>query len=332
MMDAAKRNALAAFALAFGALAAADDLADAGLVGAVSAVENVAVSYDGARAKETTRGSTTYNGAGNATEIVDWRADGSLGAFYRRVYDATGRYCSTVETYYADFYRPGGSLEYVRTIERDAAGRAVTERLWTARDGGVSVTSMRYDAAGNLLSKLNEEDGAFVGGIVYERDAAGRVVSETGLNANRVATWIDTTAYDEAGRVVEKRSLSGAGELTSSQRNEYDAAGRLLVERYYDGNGAPWGETRHFYDGRGFPSGTEEYSAGALKSRIVDRMDPAGRRVERIVYRADGTVSYRAIRAYDRGNLSSEETLSYAADGSTVEIRRWTKYRYEYRQ
>ncbi|WP_308401672.1 DUF6531 domain-containing protein [Streptomyces roseoverticillatus] len=166
------------------------------------------------------------------------------GLTWSYAYDAAGRLTTETDfngrtlTYAHDAAgglttRTNGAGEALH-FTRDALGRATEQR----GDAGETAT-FAYDAAGNLIRAVNADAE-----LVYERDAFGRVLSETvngrttrytydaaGRRTRRVSPsgLASEWAYDAAGRPT---ALAGdAGGLTFA----YDAAGRETERRLGEG-------------------------------------------------------------------------------------------------
>ncbi|MEU6848542.1 RHS repeat-associated core domain-containing protein [Actinacidiphila alni] len=192
--------------------------------------------------------------------------------------------------------RVNGAGERTR-YERDAMGRAVEVRA------GASLSTYAFDAVGRTVRAVNEDCD-----LVLARDAAGRVVAETG-NGRTVAV-----EYDLLGRRTGRVTPSGA-----RSRWEYDAANSPVALRGaagtvafgYDGAGR---ETERRAGDRPFLE-QEWDGAGRLVAQTVRGAGPSGAAAQRRSYAfgADGYLT--AI-----GEASAERRLTTDAAGRIVAV------------
>ncbi|MCX7024583.1 MAG: hypothetical protein NT080_08175 [Spirochaetes bacterium] len=328
-------SALAA-ALALGAAPAGaqeeTDLAANGLRGPVLKRTETARLYSGAAVSEAETSWLVFNEAGYLSASGSVRADGLPGTAYACGYDASGSALAWVEGFSRKLMRPEGSLDYLRTIVRDSAGRVIETRTRWLDEGSEVVVGNDYDPGGRLVRATTVRDGEVSGWTEYEYDADGRKVLETLRSAEGGVQWMQETEWDDSGRVAFLRNRDARGAPLGSTRCVRDGEGRLLAEVSMDGSGTTTVETLYAYDARGDLVSTDEYNDGGLQRREAMIRDRAGRLVERRVLGGDGKLRYREILAYDaRGNAISHEQLTMADDGATVERRRWTVHAYEYR-
>uniref|UniRef100_UPI003747E67D hypothetical protein n=1 Tax=uncultured Sphingomonas sp. TaxID=158754 RepID=UPI003747E67D len=141
-------------------------------------------------------------------------------------YDALGNLVQTIQS------AQSGGAERVTRNTYDAAGR-----LATSIDASGASTQYYYDAAGNLLRQSYERtranDSTVLEGVLYTRDAAGRVVSQTIAQWNG-SVWLrgdrQDTQYNAYGEVAQ-RGINGGWQ----EQFAYDAAGRLWRSNAGDG-------------------------------------------------------------------------------------------------
>ncbi|MGK5730285.1 DUF6531 domain-containing protein [Streptomyces sp. URMC 124] len=212
------------------------------------------------------------------------------GLTWTYAYDAAGRITSETDfngrtlTYAHDAAgglaaRTNGAGETLR-FTRDLLGRATEQHA----DDTEAVSTFTYDAAGHLARAVNVDAE-----IVYERDALGRVLSET--VSGRTVTY----AYDALGRRTRRATPSG---LTSEWT--YDAAGRPTALR------GDAGGLTFTYDAAGRET-ERRLGEGAV---LTQQWDTADR------------LTTQAVRGAER--LLQHRAYAYRPDGYLTEIRELT--------
>ncbi|RLV09080.1 hypothetical protein CTZ27_07850 [Streptomyces griseocarneus] len=228
---------------------------------------------------------TTYAFAYD-TELRLTEVTNPQGLTWTYTYDPAGRLTAEKDfngrelTYEVDaagelLSRTNGAGETLHFV-RDALGRVVEQ----------GEATFAYDASGALLRATNPDAE-----IAYERDALGRVVSET-VNG-RTTTY----AYDALGRRTSRVTPSGlATEWT------YDAAGRPVELR------GDAGALAFVYDAAGRETSRRLGEEGALLTQEWDAQD-------RLITQ---------VLTGDADRLLQHRTHAYRADGYLTEIRELT--------
>ncbi len=192
-----------------------------------------------------------------------------------------------------------GSTDAPQAVDTyDAAGRLVRREVW--RDGKLETRTFYYYGV----------SGAALGSKEVVYDAAGWVAFETWADGEGRITHRREFAYDVAGRLVrvwDRGFEPASGRLVEEGVIEYAWTGSVrrtvrtfartvtatgaerTVERRFDpSTGGRIDETRVFTSAHGFRT-------------LYEVTDAAGRIVERVHHRADGTV--RESSVYDEGRL-----------------------------
>ncbi|MEU2232235.1 RHS repeat-associated core domain-containing protein [Streptomyces vietnamensis] len=217
------------------------------------------------------------------TELRLAKVTNAQGLEWHYTYDAAGRLIAETDfdgrtlTYERDplgrVTRRTNAAGQSLTYERDHLGRVT--RL--AHDDGTAA-SFAYDASGYLVRATNQHAD-----ITFERDEAGRTVSET-VNGRTL-----THAYDAMGRPIRRRTPSGATSLI-----EYTAEG---LARYRAGD-----HTFHFT--RDALGRETRRTLGSLT--LQHSWDPVGRVTSQ-------TAAHDLIQLLDRA-------ATYQADGTPVQL------------
>ena len=168
-----------------------------------------------------------YNDAGNLSRYTD--RNGKIRQFG---YDTTGNLAS--ETWYstAEDAENAENPANVISIERDSAGRIVSES-----DDFSSITYVYNDAGQIINTTQSSVDGPTVT-LDYQYDSAGRQ-TQMAATIDGTADFVDDYTYDTLGRVVsvvEHGVEGGNGVATKEIDIAYNDANQIVsIDRYQDG-------------------------------------------------------------------------------------------------
>lgn len=192
----------------------------------------------------------TYNGLGEVTAKTE-----ATGEQTQYQYDSNGRLSVETRTGYVDSdnnwvqpqlvyrYDALGYLVYTRQTAAGGGAERVTRyvyesgRLSTMQDAAGALTYYYYDRVGNLLrqggQRTRATDGGFHESVLFTRDAAGRVVSQT------IGQW-NGSSWNLGDR--QNMQYNAYGELARRGTNggwheefQYDATGQVVKSNAGDG-------------------------------------------------------------------------------------------------
>ena len=172
-----------------------------------------------------------------------------------------------------------------------------------------TATTYSYDAASNMIG-LGFEVGGTSHAVRSEYDSAGRLTSLTEPNGHTVtfsygandrlasvsypAGIREQLSYDAANKVTAVEHVKETGEVLLRQAYTYDGDGNKL--EVVDEQGR---KTVYTYDGLNRLTSETDPVTG---EKTVYAYDPAGNRLKKTVYRADGTVASETTYTYDQAN------------------------------
>lgn len=192
----------------------------------------------------------TYNGLGEVTAKTE-----ATGEQTQYQYDSSGRLSVETRTGYVDSdnnrvqpqlvyrYDALGNLVHTRQTGTGGGAERVTRyvyeagRLSTMQDAAGAITYYYYDRVGNLLrqggQRTRATDGGFHESVLFTRDAAGRVVSQT-IGQWNGSSWnlgdrqnMQYNAYGE----IARRGTNGGWQ----EEFQYDATGQVVKSNAGDG-------------------------------------------------------------------------------------------------
>lgn len=241
------------------------------------------------------------------------------GGLFLYAYDAAGELAGIEESdgRRASFeYDEEGRLACVRDETGTTRYRYGARGMLAEVEDDETLTRFEHDEAGRLVRALRGSAGA----VVYEYDAAGRVVLA------RTASCSTGHVFDAAGRVAEIQQTLGGVRL--SLVLTYDEGGRLSAVRLpgsvepvvyeWDERGRPSAVrlgARAFaafeYDGEA-RSATTRFASGVVERSFHDAV--GGRTLSREVTRGGEVLARREHEYYPEGRLRSDGSRGYEYD------------------
>ena len=256
--------------------------------------------------------------------------EGDVSTRVAMAYDLAGKL-----TQFTDENGHNRSFEYDTLAEQTAMIDALGNRVEWARDADVAVTQLRYEDSANNP----------VGTVDYAYDLNKRLVQKslTGTGSAELAHF----TYDGANQLTQRKgslthqstrayqydysydAVSRRANVSNSSgtiANQWDPAGNRTQVTVTDRSGLGHTQT-NTYDGNNrlvsvsSPQGiyTFQYDAANRRIRtnypdgsyILCFYDAAGQVLREVAYRANGSVLFEEVNAYDpRGNLISTQTES----------------------
>ena len=219
--------------------------------------------------------------------------EGSSGEYAERAfyYDADGRHCQTVELY------PDGSL--VRTsFKYDFAGNVtnrVEEQCGPDEMNHCMITSYTYDRRGRLTGSSRTLDGETLAPVAYSYDALGRLSGKSFSGNNNTGT--ETMSYDIRGWLIGSAASYGNSSVFSETLS-YMMPAKPGTTGKYDGSISEITVTT--------PSVTETYGYSYdIHKRLI------------------GASHYIGANSTVESNTSTEKEMTYDRNGNMTGIKRY---------
>lgn len=155
-------------------------------------------------------------------------------------YDENGDKVSETVTY-PDKPDETLSREYTTQYQEDGS-KIVTESQSVLVKTGEAISPYTYEyeysPEGLLLRKTGFENGNVDGEILYEYDAAGNLIRQSGKNAPSIGRDLTKEfEYDESGNLTKQTDFDDNGEVEGWSTFEYDENGKEIMKHVFTSTG-----------------------------------------------------------------------------------------------
>lgn len=162
---------------------------------------------------------TLYDKSGNATEIVNYKADGKITSILNYTYDASGN-----KTSYMRYKGNREKLTYSQKIQYDAQGLKTTE---TGYDGASNFKNDFFYTNGKLseIKYTNDNMLSEIRSFVY----TGSQTEINILNAEKQVIAKEINIFDTKKNLIEEARFANK-DLTQKKQYQYDPKGQVVEE------------------------------------------------------------------------------------------------------
>ncbi len=174
--------------------------------------------------------------------------------------------------------------------------------------------SYKYNDKWELIERVSSS-GSYFSRDIFKYDETGKETEKTSYSDNTFESRI-CTHYDSKGNILEVVEYDSNGIAVAGNIYEYDSSGRLIM---FNDNIELGNYEMYRYDENGLKTEMILYYSKPYKflEKRIDKYNKAGKVVERIYYKPEGTISGREVFKYDEKGKEIER-IEYRGDGAVI--------------